>query len=179
MYRVTMFQTYVHRIFQEPLATHRVRALPGKPHISLGRARRVHAQEPPHDEASAVVGAGAARHRGPRDDLRQVARALPQALGPLAGLCRVGPHCEEPYRLAQAHDPAPVRRRKAVCTAPQGRRQEDTRTEAQGRGTSRSLDYRATGQLRRRLLEHLNTNPWTASKPKASGANQVPPRRGA
>ena len=36
----------------------RAQALPGEHHVALGRARRAHAQEPPPEEAGAVVGAG-------------------------------------------------------------------------------------------------------------------------
>ena len=73
MYRVAIRQTYVHQnLLQDPPATHgrvRARELPDEPRVSLGRERRAHAQEPPLGDSGALVGAGAAHHRGGRDDI--------------------------------------------------------------------------------------------------------------
>ena len=58
------------------------------------------------EEADAAVGAGAARHRRPRDDLRRVAQVPPQTIWPSAGLYRLGAHRAAPSQLASAPDPA-------------------------------------------------------------------------
>ena len=90
------------------------RALPCEPHLALGPTRCAHVQEPCAQNSHTAVGARTVYSRRPRDVLRQVAGAPPQARRPRARgrlgarLFRVDHPCAGPCELAYAFDEAPL-----------------------------------------------------------------------
>ncbi len=103
--------------------------------LCLGRPRRSHAQNRPNEKPCYFLGRFYSRCRWPRDDLRQVSRALTHALKPPCGLHQMGSKAVGPRTSHKlAIEPPIALGVKPLVRPPRG----DTRATPKERSQARS-----------------------------------------
>jgi hypothetical protein len=161
--------------------------LPSEPHLTLGRPRRAHVQEPLAKKAHAAVSAGASDRSRPRDNLRQVARALPQALRPSARvrhrarLHRMGHPRAGSRGVAQSYGRTALRRwqnaRAAALARHQGVAGGHTAVHGATRRRSRHTD--AFSPVPQQQPNSIMSPPWGISLPLPLSPTRTTMLRGA